>query len=106
MHITIKINISRFIIINVTLFVDVSIESISQDEYNKIPRKLINKRSNGFKQIKQFIKKRLKKYLKFIILSMKQYNNSMTMVQKMLIIFHGKLLQKIEDETKPVLAIC
>lgn len=24
---------------------------------NKIPRKLINKRSNGFKQIKQFIKK-------------------------------------------------
>lgn len=66
MHITIKINISQFIIIKVTLFVDVSIESISHDEYNKIPRKLINKRSNGFRQIKQFIKKRLKMYLKFI----------------------------------------
>lgn len=52
----------------VTLFVDISIESISHDEYNKIPRKLINKRSNGFKQIKQFINKQLKIYLKLIIL--------------------------------------
>lgn len=73
--------------LNVTLFVDVSIKSISHDEHNKIPRKLINKRSIGFKQIKQFIKKRLKIYLKLIILSMKQYNNSMTMV-----ISYGKLL--------------